>query len=328
MAAELFRALYETLYMVFFSTLFSTVFGFGLAIALIVTGTHGLRPNPKVYAVLDVCVNLLRSFPFMILMIALIPFTRLMVGMAIGSTAAIVPLTRTLCSSNSFNSDLMGSSPCGERDLQHRISRLFLRGHRFAYTILQRGVRRPVRTFPDGSEQDSPAQPGPQRRKGREGDEDQLAPTHLAASRRHLEDAEPESPPPGDEQRDLAAAGVAQHMEHAAQKPEGGAPPDRFGARRGEPRKARHRALRPREETKEKARQPQDDPVRAPAMVPVSPGAPDQVFDRIGKRAAQKAEEGSRKRARQGPDEHEVQHAVPGPRHHMATFNEYYKFGF
>ncbi len=93
MAAELFRALYETLYMVFFSTLFSTVFGFGLAIALIVTGTHGLRPNPKVYAVLDVCVNLLRSFPFMILMIALIPFTRLVVGMAIGSTAAIVPLT-------------------------------------------------------------------------------------------------------------------------------------------------------------------------------------------------------------------------------------------
>ena len=68
----------------------------------------------------------------------------------------------------------MGSSPCGERDLQHRILKLFLRGHRFAYTILQRGVRRPVRTFPDGSEQDSPAQPGPQRRKGREGDEDQL----------------------------------------------------------------------------------------------------------------------------------------------------------
>ena len=146
----------------------------------------------------------------------------------------------------------MGSSPCGERDLQHRISRLFLRGHRFAYTILRRGVRRPVRAFPDGSEQDSPAQPGPQRRKGREGDEDQLAPAHLAASRRHLEDAEPESPPPGDEQGDLAAAGVAQHMEHAAQKPEGGAPPNRLGPRVREVGETGRRALRPREEAKEK----------------------------------------------------------------------------
>ncbi len=93
MAVELAWAFLETLYMVFFATLFSVVLGFGIAVVLIVTGPHGLRPNAKVYRVLDFVVNLLRSFPFMILMIALIPFTSWAVGMAIGSTAAIVPLT-------------------------------------------------------------------------------------------------------------------------------------------------------------------------------------------------------------------------------------------
>ena len=93
MIEMLFSALNETLYMVLFSTLFSAVGGFGLAIFLIMTGPHGLRPNLKVYAVLDVAVNLVRSFPFMILMIFLIPFTRIVAGVAYGSTAAIVPLT-------------------------------------------------------------------------------------------------------------------------------------------------------------------------------------------------------------------------------------------
>lgn len=86
-------ALYETLFMVLFSTLFSALGGGGLAILLIMTGPHGLRPNAKIYTVLDVVVNLVRSFPFMILMIALIPFTRLVADVAYGSTAAIVPLT-------------------------------------------------------------------------------------------------------------------------------------------------------------------------------------------------------------------------------------------
>ncbi len=91
--AELLEALLETLYMVAVSSFFSVVLGFALTIPMILTGPHGLRPNLKVYAVLDAAVNLLRSFPFMILMIALIPFTRLVAGMAIGSTAAMVPLT-------------------------------------------------------------------------------------------------------------------------------------------------------------------------------------------------------------------------------------------
>lgn len=93
MAEMLLSALSETLYMVFFSTLFSVVGGFALAVLLILTGPHGLRPNAAVYGVLDILVNLLRSFPFIILMIALIPVTRMVVGVAYGSTAAIVPLT-------------------------------------------------------------------------------------------------------------------------------------------------------------------------------------------------------------------------------------------
>ena len=93
MAEMLLSALNETLYMVLFSTLFSAMGGFALAILLIRTGPHGLRPNAAVYGVLDILVNLLRSFPFIILMIALIPLTRLIVGVAYGSTAAIVPLT-------------------------------------------------------------------------------------------------------------------------------------------------------------------------------------------------------------------------------------------
>lgn len=93
MTEMLLSALNETLFMVFYSTLLSAFGGFTLAMYLIRTGPHGLRPNAKIYTVLDIVVNLLRSFPFMILMVALIPFTRLVAGVAYGSTAAIVPLT-------------------------------------------------------------------------------------------------------------------------------------------------------------------------------------------------------------------------------------------
>ena len=60
---------------------------------MIITGPSGLRPNAPLYRVLDVVVNLLRSFPFIILLIAIIPLTRIIVGTSIGSTASIVPLT-------------------------------------------------------------------------------------------------------------------------------------------------------------------------------------------------------------------------------------------
>lgn len=93
MLNELLFALWETTYMVALSTFFSGIFGFALAIILVLTGSSGLRPNKAVYSILDVTVNLLRSFPFIILMIAIIPLTRLIAGTSIGSTASIVPLT-------------------------------------------------------------------------------------------------------------------------------------------------------------------------------------------------------------------------------------------
>lgn len=93
MGAELLFALWETLYMVVVSTVLSGIFGSGVAILMIMTGPSGLRPNVPLYRVLDVAVNLLRSFPFIILLIAIIPLTRIIVGTSIGSTASIVPLT-------------------------------------------------------------------------------------------------------------------------------------------------------------------------------------------------------------------------------------------
>ncbi len=93
MVNEFAAALWETLYMVALSTLFSGLLGFALALVMILTGARGLRPNRGLYSTLDVLVNLLRSFPFIILMIAIIPMTRLIVGTSIGSTASIVPLT-------------------------------------------------------------------------------------------------------------------------------------------------------------------------------------------------------------------------------------------
>ena len=93
MGSELVAALWETIYMVVVSTFFSGIFGSGVAILMIITGPNGLKPNKAVCGVLDVAVNLLRSFPFIILLIAIIPLTRLIAGTSIGSTASIVPLT-------------------------------------------------------------------------------------------------------------------------------------------------------------------------------------------------------------------------------------------
>ena len=83
----------QTLYMVFWSTLFSVVLGFLPAIILTLTAPDGLRPNKIVYETLSLLVNIFRSFPFIILLVIIIPFTRLVAGKAIGTRAAIVPLT-------------------------------------------------------------------------------------------------------------------------------------------------------------------------------------------------------------------------------------------
>jgi D-methionine transport system permease protein len=89
----LLQGIIDTSYMVGFSTLFAVIIGFLLAIILIVTDKNGLRPNEVIYRVLDFIINILRSFPFIILILALLPVTRFIVGKSIGNTAAIVPLT-------------------------------------------------------------------------------------------------------------------------------------------------------------------------------------------------------------------------------------------
>lgn len=89
----IFKATTETLYMVFFSTILSIILGFIPAVVLTLTADDGLKPNKPVYETLSLIVNIFRSFPFIILLVLVIPFTRLIVGKAIGSTAAIVPLT-------------------------------------------------------------------------------------------------------------------------------------------------------------------------------------------------------------------------------------------
>jgi len=86
-------ALWDTIYMVVLATIFSTIIGFILAILLVVTEKTGLRPNKAIFNILDFTINVLRSFPFIILMIAIFPFTKFIVGKSIGTTAAIVPLT-------------------------------------------------------------------------------------------------------------------------------------------------------------------------------------------------------------------------------------------
>lgn len=82
----------ETLYMTVGSTLFGYLLGLPIGILLAVTDKSGIRPNRAVYKVFDVIVNILRSIPFLILLILLIPFTRAVVGKSYGPTATIVPL--------------------------------------------------------------------------------------------------------------------------------------------------------------------------------------------------------------------------------------------
>jgi len=83
----------ETLGMVFASLVFSHVIGVPLGILLVLTGPRGLKENKIVNWVLSSFVNIGRSIPFVILMVAIIPFTRLVAGTSIGPSAAIVPLT-------------------------------------------------------------------------------------------------------------------------------------------------------------------------------------------------------------------------------------------
>lgn len=82
----------DTLYMTLTSTLIGYVIGLPMGILLTVTDKDGIHPNTAVYKILDVIANLIRSVPFLILLIVLIPFTRFLIGRSYGPTATIVPL--------------------------------------------------------------------------------------------------------------------------------------------------------------------------------------------------------------------------------------------
>ena len=86
------KALGETLYMVSVSMLIATFLGVPLGVLLHTTDKGGILASPLVNRVIGSIVNAIRSIPFIILMVAIIPFTRLIVGSAIGTTAAMVPL--------------------------------------------------------------------------------------------------------------------------------------------------------------------------------------------------------------------------------------------
>ena len=86
------KGIQETVYMTLLSTLMGYVIGLPMGVLLTVSDKDGLKPNRVLYRILDVIANIVRSIPFLILLILLIPFTRLVVGKSYGSTATVVPL--------------------------------------------------------------------------------------------------------------------------------------------------------------------------------------------------------------------------------------------
>ncbi len=83
----------ETLIMTLLSTIFGYLLGLPMGIALAVTDADGIRPNAVVYKILDVIANIVRSIPFLILLMLLMPVTRMIVGKSYGTAATVVPLT-------------------------------------------------------------------------------------------------------------------------------------------------------------------------------------------------------------------------------------------
>ncbi|MDD6616595.1 MAG: ABC transporter permease [Lachnospiraceae bacterium] len=82
----------DTLYMTLMSTLFGYILGLPMGIVLTITDKEGIRPNAAIYKILDFIVNVIRSIPFLILLILVIPLTKAIVGKSYGSSATVVPL--------------------------------------------------------------------------------------------------------------------------------------------------------------------------------------------------------------------------------------------
>ncbi|SNU07965.1 D-methionine transport system permease protein [Lachnospiraceae bacterium] len=86
------KGITETFYMVILSTAFAYLIGVPVGVILNITGPNGIRPNRVVNIIFGFITNVIRSVPFLILLVAILPFTRLVVGTTIGSTATVVPL--------------------------------------------------------------------------------------------------------------------------------------------------------------------------------------------------------------------------------------------
>lgn len=89
----IFPSIPDTVIMLSCTMFFAFILGFALAVVLIITRPDGLKPNSKVYRFLDFVVNTIRSFPIIILIVAVAPLTRKLIGTSIGTKAAIFPLT-------------------------------------------------------------------------------------------------------------------------------------------------------------------------------------------------------------------------------------------
>ncbi|PTJ01904.1 methionine ABC transporter permease [Staphylococcus simulans] len=92
-SSQLMEALYQTLLMVSISLVIGSLIGIPLGVLLVVTKKDGIWENVVIYHIFNPVINVLRSVPFIILLIAIVPFTKLVVGTSIGTAAAIVPLT-------------------------------------------------------------------------------------------------------------------------------------------------------------------------------------------------------------------------------------------
>ena len=90
--SQLLLAAEQTLYMVFLSLFIGTVLGLIIAVTLGVTNPNGIVKNSIVYTITNTIVNIVRSVPFIILMVFILPLTKMIVGTRVGTTAAIVPL--------------------------------------------------------------------------------------------------------------------------------------------------------------------------------------------------------------------------------------------
>ena len=89
---QIILAAQETLYMVFVSLIIGSIIGLILAVILVLTNKDGILRNNYVFAVVNTVVNIIRSVPFIILMVFILPLTKLLIGTRIGTTAALVPL--------------------------------------------------------------------------------------------------------------------------------------------------------------------------------------------------------------------------------------------